>query len=98
MKLFASDLHARRDSSTTLARMPGPAWPAENSHTPSSANNEQVSAAPAHNAVREADTGADLAKKKTFCTGFYACRPPGMKHGPYEIPRGCVTFEIRYYK
>lgn len=40
----------------------------------------------------------DLAKKQTFCTGFYACRPPGMKHGPYEIPRGCVTFEIRYYK
>ena len=40
----------------------------------------------------------DLAKKQTFCAGFYACRPPGMKHGPYDIPRGCVTFEIRYYK
>ena len=40
----------------------------------------------------------DLVKKKTFCAGFYACRPPGMKHGPYEIPRGCVTFEIRYYR
>ena len=39
----------------------------------------------------------DLAKKQTFGPGFYACRPPGMKHGPYEIPRGCVTFEIRYY-
>lgn len=40
----------------------------------------------------------DLGKKKTFAKGFYACRPPGMKHGPYEIPRGCTTFEIRYYK
>jgi len=40
----------------------------------------------------------DLGKKKTFGPGFYACRPPGMKHGPYEIPRGCVTFEIRYFK
>lgn len=40
----------------------------------------------------------DLGKKKTYGKGFYACRPPGMKHGPYEIPRGCITFEIRYYK
>jgi hypothetical protein len=40
----------------------------------------------------------DLAKKKTFSRGFYACRPPGMKHGPYEVPRGCISFEIRYYK
>jgi hypothetical protein len=39
----------------------------------------------------------DLAKKQTFGAGFYACRPPGMKHGPYHIPRGCTTFEIRYY-
>lgn len=40
----------------------------------------------------------DLKKNQTFCQGFYACRPPGMTHGPYSIPRGCVTFEIRYYK
>lgn len=39
----------------------------------------------------------DLAKNQTFGAGFYACRPPGMKHGPYHIPRGCTTFEIRYY-
>jgi hypothetical protein len=39
----------------------------------------------------------DLGKKQTFGAGFYACRPPGMVHGPYDIPRGCVTFEIRYY-
>lgn len=40
----------------------------------------------------------DIAKKETFLPGFYACRPPGMIHGPYSIPYGCVTFEIRYYK
>ena len=40
----------------------------------------------------------DMAKKETYLPGFYACRPPGMKHGPYNIPNGCVTFEIRYHK
>jgi hypothetical protein len=40
----------------------------------------------------------DIAKEQTFLAGYYACRPPGMKHGPYRIPQGCVTFEIRYYK
>jgi hypothetical protein len=40
----------------------------------------------------------DIAKKEKYLAGFYACRPPGMKHGPYRIPNGCVTFEIRYHK
>lgn len=40
----------------------------------------------------------DRAKKEHYGTGYYACRPPGMIHGPYDIPDGCVTFEIRYYK
>lgn len=35
---------------------------------------------------------------REFTQGMYACRPPGMKHGPYRSPRGCMTFEIRYYK
>ncbi|HYF96157.1 MAG TPA: cupin domain-containing protein [Symbiobacteriaceae bacterium] len=35
---------------------------------------------------------------KTFTEGMYACRPPGMLHGPYSVPVGCVTFEIRYFK
>jgi len=29
---------------------------------------------------------------------MYACRPPGMPHGPWRAPEGCITFEIRYYK
>ena len=40
----------------------------------------------------------DVVKKETYVSGFYACRPPGMKHGPYQIPYGCVTFEMRYNK
>ena len=38
----------------------------------------------------------DLGKRQTFTAGMYACRPPGMLHGPYRVPRGCVTLEIRY--
>ena len=29
----------------------------------------------------------DLGKKQTFTAGMYACRPPGMVHGPYRVPR-----------
>jgi hypothetical protein len=40
----------------------------------------------------------DLGKKQTFTQGMYACRPPGMVHGPYRIAKGCTTLEFRYYK
>jgi hypothetical protein len=40
----------------------------------------------------------DKRLKKTFTKGMYACRQPGMLHGPYATPQGCVTFETRYYK
>lgn len=33
---------------------------------------------------------------QTFSAGSYACRPPGMSHGPWTSPEGCVTFEVRY--
>jgi hypothetical protein len=39
----------------------------------------------------------DLNKKETYVKGTYACRPPGMYHGPYNIPNGCMTLEIRTY-
>ena len=32
----------------------------------------------------------DIGKGKTFTAGMYACRPPGMVHGPYRVPRGCT--------
>ena len=39
----------------------------------------------------------DIPLGQTFPAGTYACRPPGMKHGPWRAERGCVTFEVRYY-
>jgi hypothetical protein len=38
----------------------------------------------------------DLRLEETFTAGMYACRPPGMPHGPWESPEGCTTFEVRY--
>lgn len=39
----------------------------------------------------------DLGKNQTFTAGMYACRPPGMAHGPYRASRGCITLEFRYF-
>ena len=39
----------------------------------------------------------DIPLGKNFIAGMYACRPPGMKHGPWRSPEGCTTFEVRYY-
>jgi hypothetical protein len=38
----------------------------------------------------------DLVLGKNFTAGMYACRPPGMKHGPWRTKEGCTTFEVRY--
>jgi len=40
----------------------------------------------------------DLAKRQTFTAGMYACRPPGMPHGPYRVGQPTTTLEIRYYE
>ena len=39
----------------------------------------------------------DVTLGKTWTRGMYACRPPGMPHGPYTSAEGCLTFEVRYY-
>ncbi|ALS23954.1 MULTISPECIES: cupin domain-containing protein [Paenibacillus] len=39
----------------------------------------------------------DLTLNQEFTAGMVACRPPGMKHGPWISPNGCKTFEVRYY-
>ena len=39
----------------------------------------------------------DLAKHQTFTAGMYACRPPGMPHGPYRVTQPTMTLEMRYY-
>jgi hypothetical protein len=38
----------------------------------------------------------DLTLDQAFPQGSYACRPPGMRHGPWLAPDGCLTFEVRY--
>lgn len=38
----------------------------------------------------------DLTLGQTFTSGDYACRPPGMPHGPYRTDEGCTMLEIRY--
>lgn len=38
----------------------------------------------------------DVTLGQTFTAGMYACRPPGMPHGPWLSPEGCTTFEVRY--
>ncbi|WP_313693573.1 cupin domain-containing protein [Halorarum halobium] len=35
---------------------------------------------------------------ESFTAGMYAYRKPGMEHGPYRSPNGCLTFEVRYYE
>lgn len=39
----------------------------------------------------------DTTLGQTFSAGDYACRPPGMKHGPWVSAEGCTTFEVRYH-
>ncbi len=39
----------------------------------------------------------DTAKKQTYKAGYYACRPQGMIHGPYETKEGFLGVEFRYY-
>lgn len=34
---------------------------------------------------------------ETFGAYTFACRPPGVWHGPFASPKGCVLFEIQYY-
>jgi hypothetical protein len=38
----------------------------------------------------------DLTLEQTFRAGEYACRPPGMAHGPWRSEEGVLTFEVRY--
>lgn len=33
-----------------------------------------------------------------FHAPTYACRPPGVHHGPFTSREGCVMFELHYYQ
>jgi len=32
-----------------------------------------------------------------FTGPTYACRPPGVFHGPFKSEQGCLLFELHYY-
>jgi hypothetical protein len=32
-----------------------------------------------------------------FFAPTYACRPPGVYHGPFKSEKGCLLFELHYY-
>lgn len=38
----------------------------------------------------------DLRLGETFTAGMYACRPPGMEHGPWRSKEGVLMVELRY--
>lgn len=38
----------------------------------------------------------DTIKELSIEKGMYACRPPGMKHGPWISKSGCLMLEVRY--
>ncbi|MBW2149622.1 MAG: cupin domain-containing protein [Deltaproteobacteria bacterium] len=38
----------------------------------------------------------DITLDCKFPAGSYACRPPGMTHGPFRTPLGCTALEILY--
>jgi len=38
----------------------------------------------------------DLRLGERFTAGMYACRPPGMEHGPWRSDDGVLMYEIRY--
>jgi hypothetical protein len=37
----------------------------------------------------------DLRLGQTFTAGMYACRPPGMRHGPWRTDGGVLMLEMR---
>jgi len=39
----------------------------------------------------------DSSLNKTFTKGMFAMRRPGLKHGPFSSPDGCLAVEVRYY-
>ena len=40
---------------------------------------------------------ADGMGGEKFAPNTYACRPPGVLHGPFRSETGCLLFEIHYY-
>jgi hypothetical protein len=41
--------------------------------------------------------GDERSGLETYGPNTYACRPPGVNHGPFRSAGGCLLFEIHYY-
>jgi hypothetical protein len=39
----------------------------------------------------------ELSQNEKFEPFTYACRPPGVSHGPFRSERGCLLVEFHYY-
>jgi hypothetical protein len=42
--------------------------------------------------------GGESSSVETFGPNTYACRPPGVAHGPFRSMTGCLLFEIHYFE
>jgi hypothetical protein len=40
----------------------------------------------------------DDGRAQSFLPNTYACRPPGILHGPFRSETGCVLLEFHYYE
>ena len=45
--------------------------------------------------VGDVQAGADA---QSFAANTYACRPPGIHHGPFRSEKGCLLLEFHYYE
>jgi hypothetical protein len=36
--------------------------------------------------------------RESFAAPTYACRPPGVRHGPFSSRGGCMMYELHYYE
>ena len=41
--------------------------------------------------------GDERSGLETYGPSTYACRPPGVSHGPFRSTHGCLMFELHYY-
>jgi len=47
--------------------------------------------------VLDGDLIVEGKDRQSFGPLTYACRPPGISHGPFSSRSGCLLFEIHYY-
>ena len=93
-KVLASDLDetAKRGSRTRLLRLAPGAYstvPFIHDHW------EEVILVQGDLIVGNDDQGRGGESSQTFT---YACRPPGVHHGPFTSKDGCLLYEIHYYE